>query len=91
MLASLVKSYRSMYDAGQGGAFEVAESYARLGDKEQALRYLRLAFERKELWMEALQIDRDLAILHDEPAFLELRKKLGLEGRNWRKIGAPAS
>jgi tetratricopeptide (TPR) repeat protein len=78
MLESLLKSYQALYDQGTGEAFPVAAMYARLGDKQNAMRFLELAHQRKELLMEALPVDDAFIVLRGEPAYQALLKNLGL-------------
>lgn len=57
-------------------AYEVAKVHLALGDKGEALRWLRRAFEERAHSMVFLQMDRQLKPLHGEPQFEALVKQV---------------
>ncbi len=50
--------------------------YAGLGDANQALTELEKAFEENSIWLIWLKVDLHYKVLHDEPRFQDLLKKL---------------
>jgi serine/threonine-protein kinase len=59
-------------------AYEVAKVHLALGDKGEALRWLRRAFEERAHSMVFLRMDRQLKPLHGEPEFEALVKQVGI-------------
>ncbi len=58
-------------------AFRIAETYARLGDKDKAFEYLNKAFDQREPQIAELKIRLPLIFLRDDPRFKELVRKIG--------------
>lgn len=56
----------------------IAILYARLGDKQNAFRYLDKAFANHDYGLTTIKIDRDLDLLHDDSRYVNLLKKMGL-------------
>jgi tetratricopeptide (TPR) repeat protein len=65
---------KDIVDRGSGSASELAETYAALGKKEEALAYLQMAFERREGRM--LTGDPVVPILQDDPGYQQLRAQV---------------
>jgi serine/threonine protein kinase/Tfp pilus assembly protein PilF len=63
-------SYRSAYD--------IADLYAALGEKEEVFRWLNTAYEERDWHMEGLRTDFRLDSMHSDPRFAELVRKVGL-------------
>ncbi len=61
---------KESYDRGVGSAYEVAATCALLGQKEEALRYLQVAYDKREIGM--LYLNRN-------PAFTSLREDAGVK------------
>ena len=55
-----------------------ATYYALLGDKEKALHYLDEAFASHDDTLAGIKVDRDLDVLHAEPRYIDLLKRMGL-------------
>jgi TolB-like protein len=64
--------------AGHGSPYRIAALYADLGDKEQAFRWLNIAFEERDWQLEGLNTDFYLDSLRSDPRFAELVRKVGL-------------
>jgi len=60
-------------------AYYFALVHAGLGEREQALRYLERAYEERSTVLAYLRIDPRLAPLRDDPRFLALARRLGVE------------
>jgi Tfp pilus assembly protein PilF len=63
---------------GYSSAFEIATLYAELGDKEQAFRWLDIAYQERAPEMAGLKTDFTLDPLRSDPRFAELVRKVGL-------------
>ena len=61
--------------------YGIAVIYAGLGDKEQAFAWLERAFNERSYFMAVyLTTDARLDVLHADPRFADLRKRVGLPG-----------
>jgi tetratricopeptide (TPR) repeat protein len=78
MLTAMLEEERKWYAKGQFPAYRVAETYSLLGQKEQALAFLRVALERHETALTGIIIDPELAGLRDDPAYRQLAAQAGL-------------
>ena len=58
-------------------AVEIAESYLRIGNKPQALRWLQTAYKERESSLVFLPIDAGFDPLRSDPQFQQLLKKIG--------------
>ena len=59
-------------------AFRIAETYARLQDKDKAFEYLNKAYDQREPQIAELKIRLPLSFLRDDPRFKELLKRVGI-------------
>ena len=75
MLAELEKL--SQTDSAKGYFFALV--YTALGDKEEAFKYLKLAYEHRNEDMALVNIDPMMDSLRDDPRFVSLVKSLGLQ------------
>ena len=78
MLGSIALVQKQYFEAEKMPAFAVATTYARMGDKEQALRYLQISFRRHEVAFLALRVHEGFIDLHADPAFQQLVTQAGL-------------
>jgi tetratricopeptide (TPR) repeat protein len=80
LLEAMLQAQKKFYERGQISAVEVAITYARLGRRQEALDYLKIAYEKHE---EALAGIRSSIVLRealrDTPPYRDLLVKLGLE------------
>jgi len=58
--------------------YAIAILYARLGDKQNAFRYLDKAYANHDAGLTSIKIDRDFDLLHDDPRYVVLLKKMRL-------------
>ena len=65
------------YAKGKGQAYWLAQTYALLGERTQALSYLSASVSRREPESIALKIDPALYSLRREPEFAKLLKAAG--------------
>jgi hypothetical protein len=73
-----LRSAREAFDHGTGSAFSVAAAYGALGQKDDALKYLKIAYQRHDLLLTTLTASAELQLLHQDPEFRELVIKVGL-------------
>ena len=64
--------------ASYSSAYDIADLYAGLGDKDETFRWLNAAYEERDYQMEGLRTDFRLDPMHSDPRFAELVRKVGL-------------
>lgn len=64
--------------SGAGDLFQRAARYAFLGEKSRALDALEKAYAGRNIQMALLKTEPSFTVLHDDPRFQELARKLGL-------------
>jgi hypothetical protein len=69
---------RESFEHGGGSAFELAGAYADLGQKNDALKYLEIAYQRHDLRLTTLNSSVQFRSLHQAPEFRALAAKVGL-------------
>jgi serine/threonine protein kinase/tetratricopeptide (TPR) repeat protein len=69
---------RRQRKTGYASPFGIASLYAQLGDKEQAFRWLEIAYRERDFYMETLRTDSSLDSLRSDPRFAEMVRKVGL-------------
>ncbi len=84
MLEATLQVQNSFYKDGSVPAYSLALTYARLGRKQDALRYLKIACDTRESAVLALPNQPNFDGLHDEPRYKELVARV-------RPAGSPAS
>ncbi len=78
MLENMLQTQSKLYAQGRVPAYDVAATSALLGRRQAALEYLQRAYDRHESALLDLRIDPRFRNLHNEPAYLELLKRIGL-------------
>jgi TolB-like protein/predicted Ser/Thr protein kinase len=73
-----IETRKAQRKTGQSSAYEIADLYADLGDKEQAFRWLNTAYQEHESSLLGLKTDYVLDPLRSDPRFAELVRKVGL-------------
>jgi tetratricopeptide (TPR) repeat protein len=68
---------KEIFDRGLGPAYDLAATCALLGKKQQALRYLQAAYEKRETGLLYLSRDPDFNILHDDLVYKEITERVG--------------
>ena len=63
---------------GYASPYRIASLYADLGDKDQAFRWLSIAYQERDWQLEGLKADFYLDPLRSDPRFAELVRKVGL-------------
>jgi tetratricopeptide (TPR) repeat protein len=78
LLAQRLKVRRESFDHGTGSAFDVADAYAAVGQDNDALKYLEIAYQRHDLRLTSLLTNGEFQHLRQGPEFRELTAKVGL-------------
>jgi tetratricopeptide (TPR) repeat protein len=73
-----IEIMKAQRKAGYSPAFEIAELYAELGDKDQAFRWLNTAYQERDTGLIGMKTDFGLDALRSDPRFTELVRKVGL-------------
>lgn len=77
MRESMLPVQREMVERDLGSTFDLAETCALLGKKEEALRYLQLAYERREIGFLSLSHKDNFDILRGNPTYIEITARRG--------------
>jgi TolB-like protein/Tfp pilus assembly protein PilF len=72
-------------------AYNFAEVYIGLGDKEQALKSLEKAYEDRSMMLNFLKADPRFASLHGDPRFRDLLRRVGLPPVKSGRQSAPSA
>jgi hypothetical protein len=78
LLQQRLAAAQQSFDRAHGSAFAVADAYAALGQKNDALQYLEIACQRHDLALTTLTTTKSFQSLHQDPEFRELVAKVGL-------------
>jgi tetratricopeptide (TPR) repeat protein len=78
LLAARLRMAQEAFDRGLGSAFAVAEGHAALGQADEAMKYLEIAFQRHDLALVTLPLDQEFQSLHQNQEFRDLVAKIGL-------------
>jgi hypothetical protein len=57
--------------------YGLAQIYAALGNKQQALKWLPIAYDEHAVWISYLNVDPILGPLRSEPEFHDLVRRMG--------------
>jgi tetratricopeptide (TPR) repeat protein len=69
---------RKLFGRGTGSAFELAAAYAALGQDNDAMKYLEIAYQRRDLLLTTLATNSEFQHLHQHQEFRDLVAKVGL-------------
>jgi hypothetical protein len=78
MFKSQLEQQKKAYSQGRLSPFYLAQTYSRLGDAEQALKYLEACYDRHSDEMINIAVDAAFNNLHSSPAFQQLLAKVSL-------------
>lgn len=78
MFTAILKQQQTLYAAGKQSSYDLAQTEALLGNKDQAFSYLQDAYARRDSQILRLRIDPTMSSLHSDPRFLQILVKLGL-------------
>jgi tetratricopeptide (TPR) repeat protein len=76
MRQSMLPLQKERFDRSLGSAYELAATYAALGNKEDALRYLQAAYEKHDEGLLYLSRNPDFNILHDDLVYKEITERV---------------
>jgi hypothetical protein len=68
---------KEMFDRDLAPAYDLAATCALLGKKEEALRYLQAAYEKREIGLLYLSHNPDFDSLHDDLVYKEITERVG--------------
>jgi Tfp pilus assembly protein PilF len=77
MREAMLPLQKENVDRGTGPAYDLAATYASLGRKEEALRYLQTSFDRRETGMLYLSRNPGFNGLHDDLAYQKIVEQVG--------------
>ncbi len=78
MFESMLEEQKKLYAEGLLPAYDLAQTYAFLGNKSEALAYLQLAYDHHELGLTSIRNNLAFEELHGDPAFRKLVTQVGL-------------
>ncbi len=78
LLEVLSTEQKKLFERGQFSPFLLATTYSIMGDKREALRYLKIAYDRRVDGVIQIEADNAFVNLYDEPAFQKLVAAVGL-------------
>ena len=76
MRKNMLPVQKQMVDRGLGSPYELTGTYASLGKKEEPLRYLQTAYEKREVGLLFLNHDANFNVLHDGLAYQEITERV---------------
>jgi Flp pilus assembly protein TadD len=77
MLQALQTSQEKFYREDRESAYNLAVSYALLGNKQKALQYLQAAYDGHDAGFLTMAVNRALISLHSEPLYQALLARTG--------------
>ena len=81
MLRALLTGHLALYAKGKDTAYAIAQIYALLGDRRNALAYLSASLSREEPEMAGMKINPLFAPFRNTPEFRRLQQEAGLDVR----------
>ena len=78
LLQAQIAQQKKAFSEGKLSPFYIAETYSRLGDKQEELKYLEASYDRHADETINIAVDTLFDNLHSEPAFQQLLAKAGL-------------
>jgi tetratricopeptide (TPR) repeat protein len=78
MLNEILQTQKALYSGGGVAAYSLASTYARLGNKVEALKYLEISRDRHETMLMNLRSDPSMKSLYGDPSFRTLLSQVGL-------------
>ena len=78
LLEALRQQQKELYGRGQLSPYFLAETCSLLGNKQEALRYLKTAYDQHADCVLSMAANHAFDNLHNEPAFQDLVRRVGL-------------
>ncbi len=82
LLDALIQQQQKLYDRGRFSPLFLAASYSVLGNKQEALGYLKIAYDQHSDGVVQMASMREFDHLHGEPAFQKMLADVGLPATN---------
>jgi Tfp pilus assembly protein PilF len=77
MWESMLPVQKKLYEQGSLSPYPLAQTYAQLGENQEALNYLREAYNKRDAAMLFMNTDRSFEGLHDDTSFQDLLARSG--------------
>jgi DNA-binding winged helix-turn-helix (wHTH) protein/tetratricopeptide (TPR) repeat protein len=81
MLQNILMLQKKLYARGLQSPYTLAETHSLLGNKKEALQYLKIAYEKHDDCAVGLGTDSAFSNLRGDPAYTELSTRVGLPPR----------
>jgi hypothetical protein len=78
MYEAMLQIQKKLYARHSVPPTDVALTFALMGNKSEALRYLRAAYEQRDSSLLFVQAYPEFESLHDEPAYRDLLARMNL-------------
>jgi DNA-binding winged helix-turn-helix (wHTH) protein/tetratricopeptide (TPR) repeat protein len=78
LIEALLQQQTKLYARGQSSPYDLAETYSLLGNKAEALRYLKLAYDQHVENVTGMACNHAFDTLHNEAAFRKMLADVGL-------------
>jgi predicted Zn-dependent protease len=75
----ILNKYLASHEGKAVDGESLAVVYARMGEKDEAFKWLERGYQEHDQWMCVLKVDPSLDPLRPDPRFKELLKKVGFE------------
>ena len=72
----MIPVQKEMLDRDLGSAYNLAANCALVGKREEALRYLQVAYEKRETGLLYLSRNPDFNALHDDLVYKEITERV---------------
>ncbi|HEY6370479.1 MAG TPA: winged helix-turn-helix domain-containing protein [Candidatus Sulfotelmatobacter sp.] len=82
MLRNTLALQKKLYESGLQSPYSLAETDSLLGNKQEALQYLKVAYDKHDNSMVHMESDHAFTNLNHEPAYQDLVAKLGFPAKN---------
>jgi len=81
MLQNVRTLQKNLYERGLQSPYSLARTDAYLGNKQEALAYLKISYDKHEEYIPQIKADSAFNSLQDEPAYQDLVARLGFPAR----------
>lgn len=82
MFQNILSLQKKFFDEGTLPAFFVADTYANMNNEQEALRFLKISFQRHEVAFMSVRVHESFFFLHDHHEFQQLLEQAGLPPLN---------
>jgi tetratricopeptide (TPR) repeat protein len=78
MLTEILKVQKDLFAQGKLAAYDLAMTYAALDEKQDAMKYLQIAYTKHEGAVVAMRVESTFKVLYGEKEFRKLLEQVGL-------------